>query len=73
MLLRFALVFSCLSLAVAEAAPRVLILANRDDGESLAIARHYAERRGLSETAIVALPMPLTEQITWPEFVASMV
>jgi uncharacterized protein (TIGR03790 family) len=58
-------------LVAAEAAPRVLILANRDNGESLAVARHYAERRGLPESSIVALPMPLTEQITWPEFVTS--
>ena len=68
---RFAFAFLCLGLVAAEATPRVLILANRDDGESLAVARHYAERRGLPESAIVALPMPLTEQITWPEFVAS--
>ncbi len=72
MRLRFAFAFLCLGLVAAESAsPRVLILANRDDGESLAVARHYAERRGLPESAIVALPMPLTEQITWPEFVAS--
>lgn len=64
-------VLSLATVAMADVAPRVLILANRDDGESLAVARHYAERRGLPESAIVALPMPLTEQITWPEFVAS--
>lgn len=56
---------------VADEPPRVLVLANRDDGESLAVARHYVERRGLPETAIVALPMPFTEQITWPEFVVA--
>ncbi len=67
----FALAFLSLGLAVAEAAPRVLILANKEDGESLAVARHYAERRGLPESVIVALPMPLNEQITWPEFVTS--
>ena len=55
----------------AEEGTRVLILANRDDGESLSVARHYAEKRGLPETSIVALPMPLTEQITWREFVVS--
>lgn len=46
------------------------ILANRDDSESMELARHYAERRGLPDTAIIALSMPLGEQITWPEFVA---
>lgn len=68
---RFAFAFLCLGLVAADAAPRVLILANRDNGESLAVARHYAERRGLPESSIVALAMPLTEQITWPEFVTS--
>jgi uncharacterized protein (TIGR03790 family) len=68
---RSALAFLCFGLVAAEAAPRVLILANRDDGESLSVARHYAERRGLPESSIVALPMPLTEQIAWSEFVAS--
>jgi uncharacterized protein (TIGR03790 family) len=51
------------------AGPRVLVLANADDPESLEVARHYVERRGLGERAIVALPMPLTEEITWPEFI----
>ncbi len=49
----------------------MLVLANADDGESLVVARHYVERRGLPESAIVALPMPLTEQITWREFVVT--
>ncbi len=71
MRLRFAFAFVCLAVAAASAAPRVLVLANSEDGESLAVARHYVERRGLSESAIVALPMPLTEQITWPEFITS--
>ncbi len=52
-------------------APRVLVLANRDDPESLEVARHYVERRGLGERAIVALPMPLTEEISWAEFVSA--
>ncbi len=51
------------------AIPAVGILANRDDPDSLALARHYAERRGLPESAIVALSMPLSEQIAWEEFV----
>lgn len=66
----FALLFACGPLAAGEP-PRVLVLANRDDGESMAVARHYVEKRGLPEAVIVALPMPLTEQITWPEFVAA--
>lgn len=70
-LLRFAFAFACLALVSIRAAPRVLILANLDDGESLKVARYYAEKRGLPESAIVALPMPLTEEITWPQFVTS--
>ena len=50
----------------------VVILANQDDPDSLALARHYAEKRGLPETAIVALRLPLTEQITWDEFVVTL-
>lgn len=51
--------------------PTVAILANRDDPDSLELARHYAKCRGLPDTMIVALPMPLTEQISWDEFVVS--
>lgn len=49
----------------------VLILANRDDPESLTLARFYAEKRGLPQEDIVALPMPLTEEITWEQFVVT--
>lgn len=66
----FTLLCACGPLSAGEP-QRVLVLANRDDGESIAVARHYVEKRGLPETVIVALPMPLTEQITWPEFVAA--
>lgn len=52
-------------------APRVLVLANSEDPGSLEVARHYVERRGLGERAIVALPMPLTEEITWTDFVSA--
>ncbi len=47
----------------------MLVLANSSDPDSVAVARHYVERRGLPETAIVALPMPVAEQVTWGEFV----
>ncbi len=65
----FLLVFLCLAVRGVEASPRVLVLANSEDPGSLEVARHYVERRGLGEGAIVALPMPTTEQITWTEFV----
>jgi uncharacterized protein (TIGR03790 family) len=57
--------------AGAPRVPTVAILANRDDPDSVNLARYYATRRGLPESAIVALPMPLTEQITWSEFVVT--
>jgi len=50
----------------------VVILANRDDPESLTLARFYAEKRGIPETDIVALPLPLTEEITWDQFVVTL-
>lgn len=53
----------------AVAAPAVAILANSDDPDSLTVARHYAEARDLPRDNIIALPMPLTEEISWGEFV----
>ncbi len=52
-------------------ATRVIILANSDDPDSLRIARHYAEVRGVPEANLITLKMPLTEEITWREFVAA--
>ena len=50
-------------------AARVVLLANADDPESVAIARHYAEVRGVPVANLIALPMPAAETITWDEFV----
>ncbi len=50
-------------------AARVVILANRDDPDSLRLAAHYAAARGVPADNLVALPMPLTETISWKEFV----
>uniref|UniRef100_UPI00404B66B7 TIGR03790 family protein n=3 Tax=Cephaloticoccus sp. TaxID=1985742 RepID=UPI00404B66B7 len=52
-------------------ADRVVILANADDVDSLRIAKHYADKRGVPVANIIALPMPMTETITWREFVLS--
>jgi len=51
-----------------DLASRVVILANADDADSIRIARHYAEQRGIPELNIVALPMPLGETISWKAF-----
>lgn len=53
----------------AEEIGRVVVLANRDDPDSLRLARHYLEKRGVPEANLVSLPMPLAETITWRQFV----
>jgi uncharacterized protein (TIGR03790 family) len=55
-----------------DLAARVVLLANRDDPDSLRIARHYADVRGVPRENIIALKLPLAESITWPEFVATL-
>ncbi len=52
-------------------AARVILLANQDDPDSIRIAEHYAERRGVPKENIIALPMAQSELITWPEFVTT--
>ena len=53
-------------------AARVVLVANSDDPDSLRIARHYAEVRGVPRENIIALKLPLTESITWREFVVTL-
>lgn len=55
-----------------EAAARVIILANRDDPESLRLADYYARRRGVPAANILALPLPLAESVSWPDFVRTL-
>lgn len=50
----------------------VIVLANSDDPDSLRIARHYAEVRGVPAANIFALRMPLTESISWREFLTTL-
>jgi uncharacterized protein (TIGR03790 family) len=52
-------------------ASRVVILANADQPESVALARYYAMRRAVPEANIVALRMPAAETISWDEFIAT--
>lgn len=60
------------SAAKDDPAARVVLLANSDDPDSLRIARHYAEVRGVPRENIVALKLPLAEAITWREFVVTL-
>lgn len=55
----------------AALASRVIVLANRDDPDSVRIAKHYAEVRGVPAANLIALKMPLAESISWREFVAT--
>lgn len=52
--------------------PVVVILANSDDPDSLKIARHYAQARSLPEDNIIALPLPLSEQISWTQYITTL-
>jgi uncharacterized protein (TIGR03790 family) len=50
---------------------RVVIVANSDAPDSVSIAEHYLDVRGVPRANVIALKMPTTETITWSEFVAS--
>lgn len=66
----FVLALGAVAATAAEnPAERVVVVANSNDPDSLRIARHYAERRGVPAANIIALPMATTETITWREFV----
>lgn len=58
--------------AAESLAARVVLLANSDDPDSLRVARHYAEARGVPAANIVALRLPHTEVVTWGEFIATL-
>ncbi len=58
----------------AELQPKELaILANSQSPASMAVAEHYAKRRGLSKKQIIALPLPSTETISRLEYDESLV
>jgi uncharacterized protein (TIGR03790 family) len=46
----------------------VLILANSAQEQSVSLARYYAQKRGIPEDNIVALPMPDAETIDWTQY-----
>jgi uncharacterized protein (TIGR03790 family) len=55
----------------AGAADSVIILANSDDPDSLAVARHYAQVRSVPPANLIALRMSTEETVTWREFVST--
>src|ERR1700678_1217482 len=52
-------------------AERVVVVANSDAPDSVAIAQHYAKVRGVPPGNVIELRMPVAETITWPECVAA--
>ncbi len=62
---------SCVRAADENAAARVVLLANANDPDSLRIARHYAEARGVPAENLLVFPMPVAETITWREFITT--
>ena len=52
-------------------ADRVVILANATDPDSTAIALHYARARKVPAANVISLAMPVSEVVTWKEFVAT--
>lgn len=50
---------------------RVVIVANSDAPDSVAIAEHYSDVRGVPRANVIALRMPTAETITWGEFVSA--
>jgi uncharacterized protein (TIGR03790 family) len=52
-------------------ADRVVILANSDAPDSVAIAEHYSTVRGVPRANVIALRMPAAETITWGEFISA--
>lgn len=72
---RFAILLLCPLVGLGaedNPAARVVLLANSDDPDSLRIAHHYAEVRGVPKENIIALKLPLAEAISWSEFVATL-
>ena len=57
---------------VAGEADRVVIVANANDADSLELARFYSDRRGIPRENIVALDLPVGEEINWPTYVSQL-
>lgn len=47
---------------------QVVVLANRNSADSLAVARHYAMQRGLTQQQIISLDVPLSETISRSDY-----
>lgn len=56
--------------AMAQSDPgRVVVVANAEDADSLAIARHYLDARSIPQNNLITLALPTDETISWNTFV----
>ena len=53
-------------------AERVIVVANQNEADSLALAQHYAEARGVPAANILTFNLPSAETISWAEFVGQL-
>lgn len=63
------LALACLCRAASPEPARVVVLANADDPDSVALAKHYLAARNIPEKNLVVLPLPAAEQISWDDFI----
>ncbi|MCD8482829.1 MAG: TIGR03790 family protein [Verrucomicrobia bacterium] len=61
--------FPAVSKASHPLAQQVVVLANSEVPQSVELARHYQNARGVPETNIITLAVNDAFQLTWPEFV----
>lgn len=47
----------------------VIVLANASEPQSVSLARHYMEARGIPEENLIALPLPSEETLSWESFI----
>lgn len=57
---------------VPDEAERVVIVANSNDPDSVQLARFYADQRQIPRANIVALDLPLGEEINWEQYVTQL-
>lgn len=71
LLLAVAALFAAGGASGSGPADRVVIVANSEAPDSVAIAQHYARARGVPAANIIALRMPVSETISWRDFISA--
>lgn len=54
---------------VADEAKSIVIVANQNDPDSVELARFYADEREIPRANIIALDLPLGEEISWTQYI----